>query len=99
VTGRIRDDTSTGLTRVEYTMDIIHHQLVGDGIRQETLPAAKQAGPLAPDTIVIHYTAGATAASAVDTFLNPHMEVSSRWCRSIRSPGTPVAASIASGWG
>lgn len=53
------------------------HRLQGDGV--EFTPSPKQSGPFAaglPDTIVMHYTAGASLESSVQTLCDPQVKAS-----------------------
>ena len=58
-------------------MEIRNHRLEGEGIRY--LESPNRGGPFAeglPDTLVIHYTAGSNAQSAIDTLSDPERRVS-----------------------
>lgn len=55
-------------------MKIINHRLEGDNVSIQGSP--NRGGTLNPDTIIIHYTAGASAASAVKTLTNPDSKAS-----------------------
>ena len=58
-------------------VNIRNHRLAGDGIHHVESP--NQGGPFAagrPDTLVIHYTAGSTARSAIDTLCDRSRRVS-----------------------
>ncbi len=58
-------------------MNIVNHRLQGDTIKWQETP--NRGGKLvdgAPDSIVIHYTAGSSAESAVQTLTNPDVKAS-----------------------
>ncbi len=59
-------------------MRIEQDRLVGEGV--DHLWSPNHSGPFAPgqpDTLILHYTACATAASAIRTLMDPHRKVSS----------------------
>ncbi|MFQ5606045.1 MAG: N-acetylmuramoyl-L-alanine amidase [bacterium] len=55
-------------------MKIVNHRLEGEGITIHGSP--NRGGALEPDSIVIHYTAGPTAESAIRTLTDPNKKVS-----------------------
>ena len=58
-------------------MEIRDHRLVGEGITQVDSPNQGSAfEPGRPDTLVIHYTAGSSAQSAIDTLCDTERRVS-----------------------
>jgi N-acetylmuramoyl-L-alanine amidase len=57
----------------DYSMKIKNHKLQG-GVKYKESP--NHGGEFAPDTIIIHYTAGPSAESAINTFADPDKKVS-----------------------
>ncbi len=58
-------------------MNIINHLLQGDNINYK--PSPNKSGKFTqglPDTVIIHFTAGPTAASAINTLTNPNVKAS-----------------------
>ena len=55
-------------------MEVSNHRLVGAGVTQVDTP--NKSGPITPEYLIIHYTAGRSGQSSVNHFLNPAAQAS-----------------------
>ena len=55
-------------------MKIVNHRLEGENLKIQGSP--NRGGPLRPDTVVVHYTAGPSAESAIRTLCDPGRKAS-----------------------